>query len=132
MTRHKRASDWSGRDRMSSLGRPQAVHRSQQVMFWRLIGQGLSSEEAAVQSGASAPVGSRWFREAGGMPPSQYSKSSPPLSGRYLSFTEREEIALCCAQGLGVCVIARKIGRAASTVSRELRRNAATRSGGFE
>lgn len=132
MTRHKRASDRSGRDRMSSPGRPQAAHRSQKVMFWRLIGQGLSSEDAAVQSGASAPVGSRWFREAGGMPPSQYSKSSPPLSGRYLSFTEREEIALCCAQGLGVCVIARKIGRAASTVSRELRRNAATRSGGFE
>jgi len=101
-------------------------------LFWRLIGKGLSSEEAAVQVGASAPVGSRWFREAGGMPPSQYSTSAPLLSGRYLTFVEREEIALCCAQGLGVCVIARRIGRAASTVSRELRRNAATRSGGFE
>lgn len=101
-------------------------------MFWRLIGKGLSSEEAAVQVGASAPVGGRWFREAGGMPPSQYSESSPPLSGRYLSFSEREEIALYRAQGMGVSVIARKIGRAASTVSRELRRNAATRSGGFE
>lgn len=66
------------------------------------------------------------------MPPSQYSKSSPPLSGRYLTFAEREEIALCRVQGLGVCAIARKIERAASTVSRELRRNAATRSGGFE
>lgn len=66
------------------------------------------------------------------MPPSQYSKSSPPLSGRYLSFAEREEIALYRAQGFGVCVIARKIGRAASTISRELRRNSATRSGGFE
>ena len=65
------------------------------------------------------------------MPPSQYSNSSPPLSGRYLSFAEREEIALYRAQGFGVCVIARKIGRAASTISRELRRNAATRSGGF-
>jgi IS30 family transposase len=51
---------------------------------------------------------------------------------RYLSFAEREEIALHCAQGLGVRAIARKIGRAASTVSRELRRNAATRGGGFE
>lgn len=54
------------------------------------------------------------------------------LSGRYLSFAEREEIALYRAQGFGVCVIARKIGRAASTISRELRRNSATRSGGFE
>ena len=66
------------------------------------------------------------------MQPSQYSKSAPPLSGRYLNFAEREEIALCRVQGLGVCAIARKIGRAASTVSRELRRNAATRSGSFE
>ncbi len=66
------------------------------------------------------------------MPPSQFSKSAPSLSGRYLCFAEREEIALFRAQGLGVRAIARRIGRSASTVSRELRRNAATRSGGFE
>jgi len=117
---------------MRSPGRPKEAHREQHVLFWKLIRKGLSSERAAVQVGASAPVGSRWFREAGGMPPSQYSTSSPSLSGRYLTFAEREEIALCRAQGLGVCVIARKTGRAASTISRELRRNAATRSGGFE
>jgi len=132
MTTHKRASDGSTRDKMRSPGRPKVAHQAQQVLFWRLIEKGISSEEAAVQAGASAPVGSRWFREAGGMPPSQYSNSAPPLSGRYLRFGEREEIALCRAQGLGVCAIARKIGRAASMVSRELRRNAATRSGGFE
>ena len=85
-----------------------------------------------MQAGASAPVGSRWFREAGGMPPSKFANSSTPLSGRYLSFSEREEIALYNARGLGVCAVARKIGRSASTISRELRRNAATRSGGFE
>ncbi len=50
-----------------------------------------------------------------------------PLSGRYLSFHEREEIALLKAQGLGVRPIARAIGRDPSTISRELRRNAATR-----
>lgn len=128
----RRKSENSTRPKLSSPGRPKAAHREQHVLFWRLIAEGISSEEAAVQVGASAPVGSRWFREAGGMPPSQYSKSSPPLSGRYLSFSEREEIALYRAQGVGVCVIARKIGRAASTISRELRRNSATRSGGFE
>lgn len=101
-------------------------------MFWQLIKQGVSSEEAGVQAGASAPVGSRWFREAGGMPPSKFANASQPLSGRYLCFAEREEIALYRAQGFSVCAIARKIGRSASTVSRELRRNAATRSGGFE
>jgi len=36
------------------------------------------------------------------------------------------------AKDLGVREIARQLGRAASTISRELRRNAATRSGGFE
>jgi IS30 family transposase len=50
-------------------------------------------------------------------------------TGRYLSFAEREEIALLKAQGKGVRAIAPTIGRAPGTVSRELRRNAATRGG---
>lgn len=54
------------------------------------------------------------------------------LSGRYLSFTEREEIGLLSCQGVGVREIARRIGRSASTVSRELRRNAASRAGQVE
>jgi IS30 family transposase len=66
------------------------------------------------------------------MPPSQVAPSAKPPSGRYLSFAEREEIALLRVQGYGVREIARRLGRAASTLSRELRRNAATRSGGFE
>ncbi len=53
-----------------------------------------------------------------------------PLTDRYLSFSEREEIALLKVQGLGVREIARAIGRDPSTISRELRRNAATRIGG--
>ena len=52
-----------------------------------------------------------------------------PLSGRYLTFREREEIAILRAQGAGVREIARRLGRAPSTISRELRRNAATRGG---
>jgi IS30 family transposase len=55
-----------------------------------------------------------------------------PLSGRYLSFAEREEIAILQAREFGVHAIARALGRAPSTISRELRRNAATRSGGLE
>lgn len=66
------------------------------------------------------------------MPPSHLSPSAKPASGRYPSFAEREEIALLCAQGHGVRAIARKTGRVPSTISRELRHNAATRSGGFE
>jgi IS30 family transposase len=81
-----------------------------------------------VDAGVSQPVGTRWFRENGGMPPHNLT----PLSGRYLSFAEREEIALLRAQKCGVCEIARRMERSSSTISRELRRNAATRSGGFE
>ena len=66
------------------------------------------------------------------MPPSTFGWSSKPPSGRYLSFAEREEIALWRAQGRGVREIARRLERAASTISRELRRNAATRGGGLD
>ncbi len=66
------------------------------------------------------------------MPPSHLAPSAKSLSGPYLSFVEREEIALLCAGGHGVREIARRLGRAPSTISRELRRNAATRGGGLE
>jgi IS30 family transposase len=93
--------------------------------FWRKIAEGLSSEDAAIACGVSQPLGPRWFREGGGMPPI----SLEPSSGRYLSFVEREEIAVLRAQECGVREIARRLGRHPSTISRELRRNAATRGG---
>jgi IS30 family transposase len=65
------------------------------------------------------------------MPPAMFGRSAKPLSGRYLSFAEREEIALLRAQGDTIQEVARHLGRAASTISRELRRNAATRGGGL-
>jgi IS30 family transposase len=66
------------------------------------------------------------------MPPSHLKPATPDLSGRFLSFAEREHIALLRAKDHRVRQIARELGRAPSTISRELRRNAATRSGGFE
>lgn len=74
------------------------------------------------------------------MPPTHLTPAAPLPSGRYLSFAEREEIALLKAKGHGVRDIAGRTGRAPScgthasgmTISRELRRNAATRSGGLE
>jgi IS30 family transposase len=95
--------------------------------FWAAIARGFSSEVAAAEARVSPAVGVRWFREGGGMP----SVTLAAPSGRYLSFSGREEIALLLAGGCGVREIARQLGRAPSTVSRELRRNAATRSGGF-
>ncbi len=50
-------------------------------------------------------------------------------SGRYLSFAEREEISILRGQNVSVREIARRLSRAPSTISRELRRNAATRGG---
>ncbi|WP_371925992.1 transposase, partial [Pseudomonas sp. PB101] len=57
---------------------------------------------------------------------------SNQISGRYLTFAEREEIGLLRAKGVGVREIARLLGRSPSTVSRELTRNAATRCGRLE
>jgi IS30 family transposase len=113
---------------MRSPGRPPAGRREHRQQFWDGVARGLSTEDAALAADVSPPVGGRWFRENGGMPPS----SLGPLSGYYLSFTEREEIAILHAQRFGVREIARRIDRAPSTVSRELRRNASTRSGGLE
>jgi len=109
---------------MRSPGRPIPARHVERE-FWRLIAQGMRSEAAGLEVGVSEPVGTRWFRHAGGMPP--LSLAEP--TGRYLSFAEREEIAVLKAQGVGVRAIARELSRDAGTVSRELRRNAATRGG---
>ncbi|WP_247399402.1 MULTISPECIES: IS30 family transposase [unclassified Bradyrhizobium] len=128
----RRRSARSGRAPLPSPGRPSVAGRNEQNKFWRAIAAGLSSEDAALEAGLSQPVGSRLFRKAGGMPPAMFRSSAKALSGRYLSLIEREEIALLKVQGHSIQEIGRRLGRAASTVSRELRRNAATRGGGLE
>jgi IS30 family transposase len=128
----RRRSDRALRAKSPSPGRPGVARREDRRRFWALIAAGQSSWDAALGVGLSQAVGSRWFREAGGMPPSTLARSSRPPSGRCLSFADREEIALWRAQGHGVREVARRLGRAPSTISRELRRNAATRSGGLE
>ena len=111
------------RGQIPSPGRPTVAWREDRVRFWEAIARGLKTEDAAAEAGVSAPVGFRWFRHSGGMNP----RLSPHVSGRYLSFTEREDIAIWHAQSIGVREIARRLGRHPSTVSRELRRNASTR-----
>jgi len=106
-------------------GRPPAGRREHRVRFWEAIARGASSENAAVEAGVLPAIGVRWFRKGGGMPP----LTLAPVSGRYLSFAEREEIAVLLAGGHGVRAIARRLGRAPSTISRELQRNAAVRTG---
>ena len=122
VTRQQRAT-WAMRDKMRSPGRPPGWQRDEVQRFWAEIAKGFASEDAAVSVGVASAVGTRWFRQAGGMRPI----SSAPLSGRYLSLAEREEIAILKAKGCGVREIARHVRRSPSTISRELRRNAATR-----
>ena len=60
---------------------------------------------------------------AGGVAPNL----PPAVPGRYLSFAERESIAVWQGQQAGGREIARRAARAPSTISREPRRNASTR-----
>jgi IS30 family transposase len=113
---------------MRSPGHPPGWRREHRQGFWEAIARGLSSEEAAGAVGLASAVGTRWFREGGGM----RTVSPAPLSGRFLSFAEREEIAIAAARGAGVREISRRLARSPSTISRELRRNAATRGGHLE
>ncbi|KOU43866.1 hypothetical protein ADK54_17215, partial [Streptomyces sp. WM6378] len=87
----------TGRSPMKSPGAP-ALRREVERQFWREIAKGLLPEEAAASVGVSQAAGGRWFRHGGGMPPMDLA----PQSGRYLSFHEREEIAILKAQGIGV------------------------------
>lgn len=128
----RRRSEKSTRKKLRSPGRSPVWQRENLCRFWRAIAMGVNSEEAAVCSGVSAPVGVRWFRSSGGMPPTQFATSSQSPSGRSLTFPEREEIALERAKGSGIRAIARKLGRSPSTISREIRRNSATCGGNFD
>ena len=111
--RRQWAADRALRPPMRSPGRPYP-RKDVERAFWRWIAEGLTSEAAAAAVGVWGPVGSRWFRHGGGMPP----LSLVEPTGRYLSFAEREEIALQAVQGSGVRQIARRLGRDASTISR--------------
>ena len=101
----------TGRDAMRSPGAP-SLRREVERQFWTQIATGITSEKAAEAVGVSQAVGCRWFRHRGGMPLFM----SKPVSGRYLSFAEREEIGLLRAQDVTVRVMARRIGRSPSTV----------------
>ncbi len=103
-----------------------------QEWFGRLIAQGVSNRQACRIVGINRRTGTRWrygrtIRNTAGEP-----VHYPPVSlaahkrrhPRYLSLAERTTIADLHRTGVGVRGIAEELGRAASTVSRELRRNA--------
>lgn len=132
MTTGRRRSARATRAKLRSPGRPGVGRREERLRFWAAVAAGRQSEVAAADARVAPAVGVRWFRQAGGMPPTHLAPSAPPPSGRYLCFAEREQLALLRAQGHGVRDCARRLGRAPSTISRELRRNAATRGGALD
>ncbi len=95
-TRRQWRADRALRAPMRSPGRPQPS-REVQRQFWRVIATGVTTVEASLTVGVSWPVGARWFRHAGGMTP--LSLAEP--TGRYLSFAEREELAILHARARG-------------------------------
>lgn len=88
--------------------------------FWAAWQGGEFMTDAAAVAGTYRQRGLAWVRESGGVRP----RRGRDLAGRYLSFAEREEIALGRARGESVRVLAARLHRSPSTVSRELSRNA--------
>ena len=101
----------AGRPAMRSPGRPPVARREHRQRFWVAIARVMPSEDAGIEAGVSPAVGTRWFRDSGGIRP----VSLAPPSGRYLPFAEREEIAILRVRGCGVREIARRTGRSPST-----------------
>src|SRR5712692_7793089 len=94
--------------------------RELQRQFWLLVRAGLAKKRAAVALGLNADTGKAWFRQAGGVVPAFV---TAPSSGRFLSFAEREEIFAGVERDEPIRRIAQRLGRAPSTVHRELLRN---------
>lgn len=94
--------------------------REEKRRFWDGIRAGMSRSEAAVAAGVWEQTARRWFAQAGGVIPPNVPESS---SRRSLSIIEREEIHAGVERGDSITRIAKLIGRATSTVLRELRRN---------
>lgn len=88
--------------------------------FWQQVAEGGGYYDAGAAVGWSVTTVRNELRAVGGIRP----RRGRALAGRSLTFREREEISVMRAQGVAVREMARRLGRAASTVSRELRRNA--------
>jgi IS30 family transposase len=95
--------------------------RAERREFWLAVHGGASYKQAAARVGLNEATGPKWARQVGGVTP--YFVSAPASKGRYLSLEERIQIQVGMHMELSIRAIARGLGRAASTVQRELDRN---------
>jgi IS30 family transposase len=102
------------------MGAGIAAGREVRRQFWLLLRAGVARRKAAVAVGLNADTGRDWFRQAGGVVPAFV---TVPTSGRFLCLAEREEIFAGVERGDSIRLMAQGLGRAPSTVLRELRRN---------
>jgi transposase, IS30 family len=99
--------------------------------YWELILQGIGTVEACRLVGIGRKTGYRWRAERGGLPPLR--RAEQDHGPRYLSFVERQRIMVLRSQGMSLREIGRRLGRAPSTISRELRRNTSAHDrGGYD
>jgi transposase, IS30 family len=96
-----------------------------QRQFWGLIAAGVSSVEAGRAVGVSDTCGVTWFRKFGGVNPRM--QLAQGVKRPRLSLLERERIMIGTSQGESIRSIARGLGRAPSTVMREIDKNGRTR-----
>ncbi len=92
------------------------------------LAAGLSPSEAARAAGVSRSHAYLLHHRMGGV----YRPPDVTYSARYLSREERYELARLRELNMGVRQIAARLGRAASTITRELARNADPRSGAYQ
>jgi IS30 family transposase len=90
--------------------------------FWIELRARGTATAAAAAIGVPRSTAANWVMEAGGVSPTL----NAPATSR-LSFLDREEIGFAVSHGEGVRSIARRLGRAPSTISRELRLKTTTR-----
>lgn len=125
-------------------GRRPSVAR---VRFLELLDSGMRPLEASRQVGVNERTGRDWAKGIVKSNNRRYTvdgvlvwesrgRPKPPreekvISARFLSVEERIEIADLHRQGLSVRQVAQRTSRAASTISRELRRNAHPGSGDY-
>ncbi len=102
------------------------VLRSRMPAFWMLIRQGMNPGDAGVAAGVSPRCGQRWFRDAGGVKPRQHQPKSSGARPR-LTLEERIEIQVGVGAGESIRSIAGRLGRAPSTIKREIDNNSELR-----